>query len=264
MLSASIVTYHTDESELTECLNSLAASPVDKIYIADNGREQRIKQIADTHPAKPEYIPLPNRGYGAGHNAAMNRALASGADKHLVLNSDIKFGAEVIPALLKYMSEHPESGILQPKIINSKGELEYSARMLPTPADLILRRFLPKRWFKSRRKRYILSHIDHSRPFISPYLEGSFMLLNMDAIKLTGGFDERFFMYPEDIDLSRRIYSLMPTVYCPVATITHLHRRASYRSLRMLLIHCKNMILYFNKWGWFYDPGRREANKRLK
>lgn len=265
MLTASIVTYHTSTQELEQCISSLSSSNlISRLYVVDNGQEQRIRNFTESIVSLPvSYIPLPNPGYGSAHNAAIRQAETHGADFHLALNTDVTFGPDVIPALLQYLDSHPETGMVQPRIVNSNGDLEPTARLVPTPFDLILRRFLPKKCFLNRRKAYLLTHIDHSKPFNAPYLEGSFMLMRMDALKQTGGFDERFFMYPEDIDLTRRMHKNWRTVYCPVAQITHIHKRASYASGKMLVTHCLNMIRYFNKWGWFFDRERSEFNKPL-
>lgn len=262
MLTASIVTYHTAAKELEQCFNSLAScNCISKLYVVDNGREKRIEELSAMAPLPTEYIPLANPGYGAAHNAAIRRAASIGASCHLVVNTDVKFGGEVIPVLLEYIESHEDIGMVQPRIVNADGKLEPTARLIPTPFDLILRRFLPSGVFVNRRKRYLLSHIDHSQPFNAPYLEGSFMLMRMEALKQTGGFDERFFMYPEDIDLTRRMHRKWRTMYCPIVQITHLHKRASYRSMRMLWTHCTNMVKYFNKWGWVMDAERKKFNK---
>ena len=76
-------------------------------------------------------------------------------------------------------------------------------------------------------------------------------------------FDPRFFMYPEDIDLTRRMHRLGHTVYWPHATIVHAHRAESKRSARMRRIHIVNMMRYFRKWGFFFDSERRHVNRRL-
>lgn len=262
MLTASIVTYHTSRTELEQCFNSLASCDcISKLYVVDNGREKRIQELSEKAPLFTEYIPLDNPGYGAAHNVAIAKASTLGANYHLVLNTDVKFGGEVIPALLEYLESHEDTGMVQPRIINAEGQLEPTARLVPTPFDLILRRFLPSGIFTKRRKLYLLSHIDHTQQFNAPYLEGSFMLMRMEALEQTGGFDERFFMYPEDIDLTRRMHRYWRTVYCPIVQITHLHKRASYTSMRMLWTHCTNMIKYFNKWGWIIDAERKKFNK---
>jgi GT2 family glycosyltransferase len=86
------------------------------------------------------------------------------------------------------------------------------------------------------------------------------MFLRTKALTVSGLFDERFFMYPEDIDLSRRIHEHYDTLYYPHVFITHKHEAASYRNYKMLWIHIKNMVKYFNKWGWFKDKKREEIN----
>jgi GT2 family glycosyltransferase len=89
------------------------------------------------------------------------------------------------------------------------------------------------------------------------------MLLRTEALKDVGLFDERFFMYPEDIDLTRRMHRKYRTVFYPEVSIVHHHAQSSYVNYRMLLIHIWNLIKYFIKWGWFLDKERREVNKKI-
>jgi hypothetical protein len=70
-------------------------------------------------------------------------------------------------------------------------------------------------------------------------------------------------MYPEDIDLTRRIHQKFRTVFYPEVSIVHHHAQSSYVNFKMLILHTWNMIKYFNKWGWFFDKERREVNKKL-
>ena len=74
-------------------------------------------------------------------------------------------------------------------------------------------------------------------------------------------FDERYFLYPEDVDLTRTIHRDWLTIYWPAVTIVHHHAKGSYRSWRLLWVHIVNMCRYFNKWGWFFDRERRLFNK---
>ena len=84
----------------------------------------------------------------------------------------------------------------------------------------------------------------------------------MKVLQDIGGFDERFFMYGEDIDLSRQIHEKYATLYCPYAKVIHAHAAASYHSWKMLMVHIVNVSRYFNKWGWFFDPARKAINKK--
>lgn len=89
------------------------------------------------------------------------------------------------------------------------------------------------------------------------------MFFRLSAFDKVGLFDERYFMYPEDIDITRRMHKYYRTMYWPKVSVVHAHRAASYKSKKMLKIHMENMVKYFNKWGWFFDKERSEWNKKL-
>ena len=93
-----------------------------------------------------------------------------------------------------------------------------------------------------------------------PFLSGCFMFLRVDSLKEVGIFDERFFIYGEDIDLSRRIHERYRTVFYPSALIYHNHGAESHRSFKLLMIHFINLVRYFNKWGWMFDNSRKKIN----
>ncbi len=262
MLTASVVTFHTHDDELRACLHALQESCVSKIIVIDNASEDRIRCIVSDF-SKAEYIPSRNTGYGAGHNKGLSAAEDAGADYHLVLNSDVAFSPEDISELASHMENDSEIGLVHPRLRDADGNDLFTSRLLPTPFDVFIRRFMPRSWFTDRRNRYLLKHLDHDKPHNIPYHQGSFLLLRMKAIAECGKFDERFFMYPEDIDLCRRIHRRYKTLYVPSPVAVHYHRAASYKSWRMLWIHITNMIRYFNKWGWWRDFERKQTNARL-
>ena len=94
-------------------------------------------------------------------------------------------------------------------------------------------------------------------------LKVQFVNFRTSCFKKVGLFDERFFMYPEDIDITRRMHKYYRTMFWPDVTVVHAHRAASYKSKKMLKIHMWNMIKYFTKWGWIFDKERRDWNKQL-
>ena len=85
---------------------------------------------------------------------------------------------------------------------------------------------------------------------------------NPTALKQIGLFDERFFLYAEDTDLSRRIHQKFETLYFPWAEIFHVHERGSYKNFGLTLHNLKSAAQYFNKWGWFFDRERTIINQR--
>lgn len=262
MVTASIVVHRTPESDLSTALKCLAASAVvDAVWVIDNSPDASLRSVAVAHGAR--YVKVDNRGFGAGHNVAIRRALDRGARYHIVMNADVRWEGDVPATLAAYMDSHPDVGQCMPRTIYPDGMLQYTARRLPTPLDLFAKRFLPKSLTQRLMHRYLLAEADHSAPFNVPYLLGSFMFFRCDALRAEGLFDERFFMYPEDIDITRRIHRHWLTMYLPIATIVHAHAAASRHSSRMLRIHIVNMVRYFNKWGWLIDPERRHFNRRL-
>lgn len=259
-VAASIVTYKTALPELNHVLELLDRAEAGVVYVVDNSRSEAIERECRRH-SRVEYIPSDNNGYGAGHNVALRRSIDSGVTYHLVMNSDLDFNPADLGEMVRYMDGHPDVGCMQPKIVNPDGSPQYTARLLPEPLDPFLRRFMPLWFMKKRRHRYELRMLDHDREFDAPFLQGSFMLLRVDELRRHGIFDERFFLYLEDIDLTRRLHRYCRTVYAPVATVRHEHRAASYRSLKMTAIHCINMMRYFRKWGWLRDAERRRMNE---
>ena len=262
MLTVSIVTYKTDIEELRHCLNSLVSSLVKKIYIVDNSQQDYIADFCKQFE-KIEYIGSRNVGYGSGHNIAIRKAQKLNPKYHLVLNSDVYFGEEVLPSLVGYMDKNDDVAQVQPNVVYPDGTLQYGCRLLPSPINLISRRFLFHSLNEKLNHDFLLYGFDHKAPMNIPYHQGSFMLFRMECFKKVGLFDERFFMYPEDIDITRRMHKHYRTMFWPEVTIVHAHRAASYKSLRMLAVHSWNMIKYFNKWGWFFDREREEWNKKV-
>ena len=168
--------------------------------------------------------------------------------------------AEDIDAMHDFMVAHPPVGQMMPRVVNLNGTQQYLAKRLPTPLDVFGRRFLPACWMEKRNRRFELRDHDLMRPLNAPYLSGCFMMLRTKAAVEAGLFDERYFMYPEDIDLTRTIHRNWLTLYNPQWTITHAHARGSYKNIHMLRIHIQNMCRYFNKWGWFFDSERQTFN----
>lgn len=261
MLNVSIVLYNHSLSEispLVECLHT--SKIVSQVFLIDNSTIENpdFKTLNSNY-----HFTGKNSGYGAGHNTAIRQTIKQGISYHLVINPDISFDPSILTKIEAFMNNNPEIGLLMPKILYPNGEIQYLCKLIPTPFDLIFRRFLPKKWTKKRTATFELHETGYNRIMDVPYLSGCFMFLRTMAICKAGLFDERFFMYPEDIDLTRRIHRQYRTVFYPLATVIHHHAQSSYTSTKMLFIHIFNMIKYFNKWGWVFDNERRIVNKEI-
>src|SRR5690606_13190620 len=131
-------------------------------------------------------------------------------------------------------------GLVMPKVLDEENQTQFLCKRLPDPVDLLIRRFgfpLLRKIFNSRFSSYEMHEKDYNKSFESPSLSGCFMFIKTEALMKVGLFDERFFMYLEDIDISRRIHTHYKTVYYPNAHIVHSHARDSYKINKLLLIH---------------------------
>ena len=268
MLTASIVIYKTPLKQIEEVLKSIESNMVlTKLYIIDNfPTEENKRFFIDCKLTNMiEYIPHDNTGYGSSHNIALYSAIEMGSDYHVVLNPDIYFGKNVLQDLISYMDSNKDVGYILPKVIYPNGELQYLCKLLPTPFDLIFRRFLPKtRWIIRHNERYELRHSGYNTIINPPCLSGCFMFMRLSTLKEYNlFFDDKYFMYCEDFDLIRRIHRVAKTIYYPKVCIVHNHEKASYKNRKMLITHIKSAIRYFNKYGWFFDKERMIMNKRI-
>jgi GT2 family glycosyltransferase len=203
-----------------------------------------------------------NLGYGSSHNIAI-KSMFGVSRYHLVLNPDVYFSPEVLQKLLNKMRSDAQIGLLMPKVISQDGNLQLLCRTLPCPLELIARRFTSNLKSHHFFKKNDLSISSYDQQMNVPFLSGCFMFLSLDALLKVGVFDERFFMYAEDLDLSRRLHAEFKTIYYPSVSITHIHARDSYKNIRMMVVHALSMIRYFNKWGWFNDSERNAMNAKF-
>lgn len=269
-LTISIVTYNTNKGELLKVLQCLEKIKLNKkIFISDNSENQNIKKIIEElNNNQIEYIfNNSNKGFGAGHNIIINKLLNKELNSkyHLIMNSDIYFKENTVEKLLAYMSNHEKIGQIGPKIMGKDGTLTYSCKLFPTPLNLIIRRFIPlKKIVEKMDYDYEMRWYNYKNIVEGSLLSGCFMLLRTEVFEKVGKFDEKYFMYLEDYDFCRRIGEKYEVIYYPEVEIVHEHAKSSYKTKKMLLIHIKSALTYFNKWGWIFDKKRSEKNKKLK
>ena len=264
-LSISIVLCNSSRVSLNKLLNSIARCRLTyKVYLVDNSSTPVLKSQAEINGYN--YI-FNNRnlGYGKGHNLALKSSIAD-SKYHLVINPDVFFFENTLEELFSFMEKNPDVGLVLPKVYDADSRIQYLAKRLPDPFDLILRRLnirVIARLFRHRLHRYEMREKDYDIMFRAAFLSGCFMFLRTESIQKVGLFDERYFMYMEDVDLSRRIGRQYKNVYLPTVSIFHEHTRGSYKNLKLLRIHAISAIRYFNKWGWIWDLERQRMNNSL-
>ncbi len=264
-IAASIVLYQNDPDEVASAIESvLSASMRVTCTVVDNSPVADLRAPVVNGGARYLFQGV-NRGFGAAHNVVLRQYMDS-AEYLLVMNPDIRFGPEVLPALYEFMNRNPEVGLVMPRILYPDGSNQGLCKLLPSPADLLIRRFLGRfgeTLFSKRFEDYELRHLDLSVPREIPSLSGCFMFIRAEALRKVGVFDERFFMYLEDVDLCRRIGRHYRTVLFPSVSVIHGYRKGSYRSFKLLRYHVESAVRYFSKWGWIQDHERKRLNGRI-
>lgn len=265
-ISCSIVCYQNAPEQIARVLSCLAPfrkpNPLSlSVSLIDNSPRAGLSQVAEQFGAA--YIHLPhNPGFGTAHNVAIRNILKTDTAYHLVLNPDTHFSEDVIPALVEFMESNRDVGLVMPDIRYPDGHRQHLCKLLPTPADLLMRRFLPTLYeYSGRLARYELHESGYDDIMDVPALSGCFMLIRTSVLRQVGGFDERYFMYLEDVDLSRRIGRVARTVYFPHVSITHDYVKGSYKNRKLLFHHIQSAIRYFNKWGWIKDTEKDRVNR---
>jgi GT2 family glycosyltransferase len=177
------------------------------------------------------------KGFAANHNAAFH---GSRGAAFCVLNPDIRIKRDPFPDLLACLRD-PAVGVAAPLIKNPGGDIEDSARRFPTPFSI-----LRKAWHR----RVEIDYPIGNEPIHPDWVAGMFMLFPREAFASLRGFDERYFLYYEDVDLCARMrLAGRRVVLCPSAIAIHDARRKSMSSLRYARWHASSMARYFLLWA---------------
>ena len=269
-LSVSIVLHNSDLDMLRSALDSLETSAHVareagclhrvSVTLVDNassaGYRAQLKQML-ANWSKNDHFELhcallpANRGFGHGHNAAIE-SLTS--DFHLVLNPDVELEGDTLRAGLLYLAQHEDVVLLSPKVFGREGEQEFLCKRYPSVLVLLLRGFAPK-WLQPLFRRHLASY--EMRDVCSgdgqvnvAIASGCFMLMRSHALRSVGGFNESFFLYFEDFDLSLRLKKCGRLVFDPAVRILHHGGYAASKGLQHLRYFVTSGILFFNRHGW--------------
>ena len=253
MVSISLVTYNNSKV-IKKCINSIfnITNNIDfEIIIVDNNSADNTVKIIKNNFKDVKLIKNDkNIGFGAAHNIAIK--LGKGK-YHLVINPDIIFTENTIEKLINFMEENTDIGLVSPKIVFPDGTIQYLCKRSPCLFDLCVRRFTPgfiQDLFKKRIDYFEMRETGYNKIMDVPYLSGSFMLFRRSILEEIGGFDENFYMYAEDADITQRAAEISRTVFYPYTSVIHLWERGSHKNIKLLFISLVSTAKYFNKWGW--------------
>lgn len=225
IISIIIVNYNVKDF-LSNCILSIRQSEVDaevEVIVVDNHSYDGSVEMINTQFPEVQVIPQEkNFGFAKGVNIGI--AAASG-NYILILNPDTILEESTLSILLKYLEDHPNVGICGPKIMNADGSIQASCkRSFPTPGVALPKILGLDRLFPHTRwaGRYNLTYLDPDQIHKVDALSGSFMLIRKQVIETIGNFDEKFFMFGEDLDYCFRTNEAGFEIhYVPLTQIIH-------------------------------------------
>lgn len=254
------VTYSPGETleRFLDTLGKATARPV-RVILADNGSTDGAPEAA----AEREHVTLVRTGGNLGYGTAANRGVAELGPEYgwvVVVNPDIEWGDGALDTLLSSAERWPRGGAFGPLIRNPDNTVYPSARLLPSLGKGIGHAVLGRVW---PRNPWTLAYKQSDtlvEERVAGWLSGSCLLLRREAFDSVDGFDPRYFMYFEDVDLGDRLTRAgWLNVYVPSAEVVHIQGHATARSSAvMLAAHHDSAYRYIadRHKGWRWSPVR--------
>jgi N-acetylglucosaminyl-diphospho-decaprenol L-rhamnosyltransferase len=217
-----------------------------EIFVVDN---DSIKP-----PELPSWVRLIRNKENIGFARAHNRGIAaSNGDPVVLINPDTLVERDFFEHLEAFVSENPKAGISGPRIVDSEGRLQLSARReISALSGFLGRTSLLTRFFpdSSIVKSQFPAVTDKSRPTSVDWISGACMVVRRDTLRDVGPLDERFFMYFEDADLCRRARAAGWLVYyLPHIEIVHQTGASSRSKPKAIWLLHKSAFRYHRKHG---------------
>jgi len=245
-----VVVGYESEAEWEGFFSSLQQSTIspDQIVVVDNSPHLSVAQeLLEALPLQVIHQPS-NPGYGAAANAGM-ATFAPEIEWVVVCNPDTRFEPDTLELLLAERDAFPRTGVLGPCIVSSLGMVYPSARAIPGMRIGIGHALFARLWPTNPWTQAYLGTYTDLSPRSVGWLSGAFLLINRDVMNSVGGFDERFFMFFEDVDLGMRIKQAgYRNVYVPRSRVSHSGAASTTAHHKeMLLAHHRSAERFLSK-----------------
>lgn len=253
-----VIVAHSVRHELERCLASIeehAALPVETILVDNASTDDTRAWVRRAH-THVEVVELPRNIGVAARDHGLRRARGTYT---MFLDSDAALTAGALPALVGALEEHPEWGLVGPKLVYDDGELQLSTRRYPPLSLPLLRRPPLSRFFEDGRivRRHLMADADHTRARPVLYVLGACQLFRTSLARIAGPFDDSVFLGWDDADWCFRIRDAGgEIVYFPEATVIHSYRRLT--SKKPVSRAAWKQLRAHASFQWRYLPRRRE------
>ena len=243
------------EQTLLSVREAYSEIPGQTIVIDNNSGDDSIEFLKPRFPEVKFICNNKNVGFGKANNQGFELA---DTDYILVLNPDTIIGKNTIKETVEWMDTHADCASIGVKMVDGNGKfLPESKRSFPSIWNSFCKLFGLSTLFPHSRTfaRYHLRYLDENNVHKVPVLAGAFMLLRTELVKKVGGFDEDFFMYGEDMDLSyRMMVDGMSNYYLPTPIIHYKGECTKTNSINYIKMFYEAMLIFYRKHykrnGW--------------
>ena len=188
-----------------------------------------------------------NGGFGTGHNTVLSLLQSR---VHFILNPDIQLTADTLSDLADWMAQHPGVVMARPALTFPDGRPQRLPLRRCSVRAMVYRQLPCLKFWAKYNERYLMADKDLTKPTEIEFCTGSFSAVDTAAFKAVGGFDEDYFMYVEDADLTQKMRTRGKAYLVPQYTAIHAWHRAAHRSLKPFLWQLRSLLRYFSKWGF--------------
>ncbi|MEO0074035.1 MAG: glycosyltransferase family 2 protein [candidate division WOR-3 bacterium] len=219
-ISIVIVTWN-NEADIRNCLNSISCSYKFEIIVVDNASTDSTRQLLRSYSGTTLILNDCNLGYARACNQGI---LCSRGEYVLLLNPDTILEPSAVDIMSRFLDDHPHVGAVAPRLLNSDGSTQHSVRSLPTVSSCLWEITGLPRLFPSCRSigRWRLRWFDYGKPAEIEQPMSSCLLVRRQILQALSGFDERFSIFYNDVDLSARMLKAgWKTIYLPQARVVH-------------------------------------------
>ena len=241
-VSAAIVTYNDSDCIVKACkslLENTKKYPL-SLYVIDNASTDSTVSLCEQIDGVKVIKNSENLGFGAAHNIILSQGIGK---YHFVINPDIEVKNDVISDMVDFFEQNSDVCMAMPKILNLDGSEQKLPKERPSFKRLYFGRFSHK-----IRNKYIWADKVLDAPTEIDFCTGCFFGIRGDIFTRLCGFDQRFFMYLEDADLTLRAKRKGKVLMCPQFAVTHAWHRDSAKSIKYLFIHVISSFKFLLKW----------------
>ncbi|OGS03924.1 MAG: hypothetical protein A2204_03190 [Elusimicrobia bacterium RIFOXYA1_FULL_47_7] len=252
-LSIIIVNYNTADF-MDKCLasifNSSEALSREVIVVDNNSSDGSSTLVKSKYPQARLIENRLNLGFAGANNIG---ARNSSGDTIIFLNPDTIVTSGQFSKLAAILKSSPDAGIVAPRLVNPDGTLQYSCRRFYNLRTVFFRRLLAgSKTGRALSEAHLMKDWDHNSTKAVDWVLAACLAIKRDTFNQIGGFDDKYMLYFEDVDLCKRIYSIGKKVYYyPEAVVTHHYQRESAnRFNKRTYWHIKSAFRFFSKFGW--------------